>query len=76
MPKFHGWIVTDRINRAQWNTFWYVAAAVTAFGPTVFMLFGKNNLQDFEKENKRKQPDGMIDLKQQSENGKSYLAAA
>lgn len=50
VPRIHSLIVEDVGNRAEWNVYFYVAAAVTFTGGLIFLIFGKNDLQDYSKD--------------------------
>ncbi|KAG9510631.1 Sialin [Fragariocoptes setiger] len=58
VPIVHGWIVTDRNDRDQWNSFFYLAAFVTAVGGVIFLIWGSNHMQDFahDDDDIRKEP--------------------
>ena len=49
VPKIHSLIVESRYDRSQWDLYFYVAASITALGGLLFLIFGKNDLQDFSK---------------------------
>lgn len=49
VPIIHALIVSDSKDREQWNRYFYSAAIITSVGGLIFMLFGRNDLQDFAK---------------------------
>lgn len=50
VPEVHKLIVKNHHDRGDWNTYFYFAAVVTTLGGLVFLIFGKNDLQDFSKD--------------------------
>lgn len=49
VPRVHSYIVKHSRSRDEWNVYFYLAALVTFLGGLIFLLFGKNDLQDFSK---------------------------
>lgn len=47
VPRVHSLIVRDSRNRAQWDSFFWVAASVNILGGLIFSIFGRNDMQDF-----------------------------
>lgn len=50
VPEVHKLIVKNHHNRGDWNTYFYFGAVITTLGGLIFMIFGKNDLQDFSKD--------------------------
>lgn len=50
VPEVHKFFVKNNHDRGDWNNYFYFAAAFTSLGSLVFLIFGKNDLQDFSKD--------------------------
>lgn len=50
VPRVHSLIVKHSRSRSEWNVYFYIAAVVTFAGGLIFLIFGKNDLQDFSKD--------------------------
>lgn len=50
VPVVQSWIVDIPHNRDQWSAYFYVAASVSAIGGLIFLIFGKNDLQDYSRD--------------------------
>jgi len=57
VPRVHSLIVSNLSDIDQWNIYFYFAAAVTFIGGAIFLIFGKNDLQDFSKDSGESQLD-------------------
>jgi len=49
VPSLFAFVVKNGHNFEQWSIFFYIAAAISAFGGLVFLIFAQNHLQDFSK---------------------------
>lgn len=49
VPRMFSWIVHDIQDRQQWDSFFYLAAFVTALGGFIFLFLGGNDREDFAK---------------------------
>lgn len=47
VPFVHSLIVHDNKDKDEWKAYFYVASGVTSLGGLIFLIFGRNDLQDF-----------------------------
>jgi hypothetical protein len=50
VPQVFSLVVTNSNDRTLWNYYFYLAAAITSAGASVFLVFGQNKMQDFSKD--------------------------
>lgn len=50
VPRVKTWIVTDSYDRWQWSLYFYFTSAISAIGGILFVLFARNDLQDYSKD--------------------------
>lgn len=53
VPRVHSWIVSNPRDQDLWNVYFYLAAFVSALGGLIFVVFGKNDMQDFSRSAKK-----------------------
>lgn len=69
VPRVHSLIVKESENKAEWDQYFYMAALVTFIGGMIFLIAGKNDLQDFSKD----KPSQEVEVYQMSTNNPEII---